>query len=334
MRGIALPLTVTLLSAALVSCGGDSNGNSKGEATLGGAGTQSRSDRYDARIASLKRKLRERQRQLATRTDQAGDQSEDSILARPDIASFDDFASGLGGQVGVTVGRVGDPKSVRLGSVATGKAWSTIKVALVARVLTERGGPEGLSPPDRDLIQRAITASDNSAAKSLFDGLSTVHGGISGASRAIEETLRQAGDDTTVVSTHGLNGFSSYGQTDWSLEEQHRFMAMLAARCVPDEAAASYLMELMGQVVPSQRWGIAAAGVPATFKGGWGPGPDGKYFVRQMGVLQVGKDHLVVVTAAALPDDGQFGTGQLMLSKVARWVVEQVDPSKVVASGC
>lgn len=319
---------IALLGAALVGCGGASGG----EETLGGSTTSAKPERYDAQIAHLKRELREGRRRLALRQ-HAAEATNAGFLDAAAITSFGAFASGLGGQVGLTVGRVGGERSVRLGSLATGEAWSTIKVVIAAKVLSDRGGPDGLSPSDRDLIVRAITASDNAAAESLFNELSAEHGGITGAAAAVAEPLRQAGDLATVVSTQGRDGFSPYGQTDWSLEEQNRFMAELAGRCVPDETSANYLLELMGRVIPSQRWGIAVAGVPAAFKGGWGPESNGGYLVRQMGVLQV-QGHPVVVTAAALPDNGQFATGQQMLTRLAQWVVAHVDAARAVTVRC
>ena len=68
-------------------------------------------------------------------------------------------------------------------------------------------------------------------------------------------------------------------------------------------------------------WGLGSAGVPALWKGGWGPGLDGAYLVRQMGVLFIG-DSGTVVTLAAIPSDGQFATGQSMATAIAQWLAE------------
>ena len=70
--------------------------------------------------------------------------------------------------------------------------------------------------------------------------------------------LREAGDTGTQVSTQGRDGFSPYGQTQWSLLDQHRFMTALAGRCVVSPAAGAYLLDLMGRVT-SDTWGLGSA---------------------------------------------------------------------------
>ena len=60
----------------------------------------------------------------------------------------------------------------------------------------------------------------------------------------------------------------------------------------------------MGQVEPSQTWGIG--GIPGSeFKGGWGPSPSGKYLVRQIGVLTTPAGNIAVAIAAE-PESGSF----------------------------
>ena len=46
---------------------------------------------------------------------------------------------------------------------------------------------------------------------------------------------RGYGVTSTIVSTQGRDGFSTYGQTEWSLAAQQRFMAGLAAAVSPTE---------------------------------------------------------------------------------------------------
>jgi len=245
--------------------------------------------------------------------------------------SFDAFAERLGGEAGITVGVPGDPEAEQLGSLTTGSAWSTIKVAIAARVLEQVGGPDGLSAEQEGLIRSALTASDNAAADELFASLG---GGDSQAAGATGEVLAEAGDTTTQVSAQGRDGFSPYGQTEWPLVEQHRFMARLAGGCLGDAAGSEYLLSLMGDVVPDQRWGLGSAGAEsARFKGGWGPGTDGRYLVRQMGVVEFdGKE--VVVTLATVAPDGQFASGTQALTKLAGWVAENVDTRGATPARC
>ncbi len=170
-------------------------------------------------------------------------------------------------------------------------------------------------------MHSALTLSDNEAAAALFGDLERSNGGLGGASAAVGEILREGGDDSTQISTQGRGEFSTYGQTEWSLANQQRFMSSLAARCVVGPESSDYVLDLMGEV-SSDSWGLGSAGLPARWKGGWGPGIDGGYLVRQMGVLYVGEEE-VVVTLAALPADGQFATGESMATTVAQWLAKQ-----------
>lgn len=237
------------------------------------------------------------------------------------IAGFDDLARKLNGEVGATIGAPGSAEISTGGTLTTGLAWSTIKVPLAARVLEDAGGPGGLTGSQRAEIERALTASDNAAAAELFRDLATKHGGVLGAARAVTDVLHEAGDEVTEVSTQGRHGFSPYGQTEWSLRSQHQFMAALAGGCVGTPASTRYLLEHMGHVT-SDRWGLGSAGVLAHWKGGWGPGTDGRYLVRQMGLLSV-DDKQLVITIAARPADGRLASGQAMSTRVAQWLAQQ-----------
>jgi hypothetical protein len=213
-----------------------------------------------------------------------------------------------------------------------GSAWSTIKVPIAVRVLEDVGGPNALTAPQRDLISRAITASDNEAAAELFSSLERKHGGLSGASTAVTQVLRQAGDATTVVSTQGRDGFSTYGQTEWSLRLQHQFISELVGGCITSAASTDYLLGLMGTVT-SDTWGLGSAGVPALWKGGWGPGTDGRYLLRQMGAMTIGGEQ-VIVTLIVRPHDGQFATGQAAASRVAQFLASRGARFAGPTSGC
>lgn len=238
----------------------------------------------------------------------------------------------LGADVGATVGPPGSGAIASGGDLLSGAAWSTIKVPIALRVLEDAGGPDGLSAAQDGEIERALTASDNEAAEALFGELAATHGGTAGAADAVTEVLREAGDEETIVSTEGRDGFSPYGQTEWALPAQHRFMAALAGGCVADEASRVYVLELMGQVT-SDAWGLGSAGVPARWKGGWGPGTDGRYLVRQMGIVELGSGQ-IVVTVAVRPDDGTFESGQTIATDVVDWLVEKADGIAQVPGAC
>lgn len=236
------------------------------------------------------------------------------------LAGFDGLENSLPGQIGLAIGPPGSGPAASAGSLTTGSAWSTSKVPVALRVLQETGGPSGLSSSEEAEIRAALTASDNNAALALFADLERSHGGPTGAAAAVDEVLAEAGDTTTHISSVGRDGFTPFGQTEWSLQLQELFMSRLAAGCVGAPASSEYVLNLMGEV-SSDTWGLGSTGLPARWKGGWGPGTDGRYLVRQMGVLEV-EGGEAVIALAALPDDGSFETGQSMATSIAQWAAE------------
>jgi len=244
------------------------------------------------------------------------------------LAGFAKFARGLGGEVGVSAGPPGDGEPAVAGELTSGSAWSSIKVPIAMRVLAEGGGPDGITAAQKSQILRALTASDNAAASQLFHSL----GSTSAAAGSVTEVLREAGDQQTQVSTQGRASFSPYGQTEWSLAAQHRFIAALAGGCVGKAPARRYVLGLMGQV-SSDSWGLGSAGVPARWKGGWGPGTDGRYLARQMGVLEIGGKELVV-TVAARASDGQFASAQELATRSAKWLADNAGGLAGSGGGC
>ena len=239
-------------------------------------------------------------------------------------AELDALGERIGAQVGATIGPPGAPPLV-LGSLRTGSAWSTIKVPIALQVIDEAGGVDGLSSEQSANITAAITQSDNDAAAALFDDLVASHGSVEAASQAITDLLREAGDEKTVVATEGRDGFSSYGQTEWSLEPQQTFMGALLNGCIGERSGRKFILAQMSQV-SSDTWGLGSAGVPALWKGGWGPGTDGKYLVRQIGRITVGGSDYAV-TLAAISGDGSFESGQSAATEVARWLVDHAADS-------
>jgi hypothetical protein len=323
-------LALLIASAAILGCG-SSGGDTQTTARASAAGRAQ--DRKLERLESELRQGEFRQAQKEKRAQEAAaEQGATPIASSADSSSFEQLAGELGGQVGATIGPPGSGNVLTLGNLTSGSAWSTSKVPISLRVLQDAGGPSGLSPAQAEEMSRAITLSDNEAAAALFGDLESSHGGIDGASAAVGEILREAGDSTTQISTQGRGEFSSYGQTEWSLANQHQFMSQLAARCIGSPESDEYVLGLMGEV-SSDTWGLGSAGVPALWKGGWGPGIDGAYLLRQMGVLFVG-DRGTVVTLAAIPSDGQFSTGQSMATAIAQWLAKRASQFAGAPGSC
>ncbi|SIR78191.1 serine hydrolase [Williamsia sterculiae] len=226
------------------------------------------------------------------------------------------LAKGLPGKVGVAIAAVGaGGEPVVLGDLTTGVAWSTIKVPL-AIAASRRAGTRVASA-----VRRAIVESDNDAAYQLWNSL----GASTAAAQATQAVLREAGDTVTVVQSQQVRGpdFTPFGQTQWSLVQQARFAAGLP--CIPD---SGIVVGLMGRVAGNQQWGVETASSPAlvatAVKGGWGPGPDGGYLVRQLGLVTTSRG-LTAVALATLPDAGSFEAGTAVLDTVGGWLAKNVD---------
>ncbi|MBF6329205.1 hypothetical protein [Nocardia transvalensis] len=230
-------------------------------------------------------------------------------------ADFAQLQNELHGSVGLAVMPVGSDRALTLGNWTTGIAWSTIKVPLALAAL--RRDPTGLA----ETAAAAITASDNDSAQVLWDAL----GGGEQAAEAVESVLRETGDTTTdVAGRHNPQARESvddplaFGATEWTLLNQVRFAARL-----PCLRYAVRVVHLMGDITPSQSWGLGGF-VGAEFKGGWGPDDEtGAYLVRQFGLLPTFSG-LLAVALAAQPDSGSFDDGIAMLDKMAALLARHV----------
>lgn len=200
---------------------------------------------------------------------------------------------------GVAVAPVGDHGGVTAaGAWKTGVAWSTIKVPLAVAVA--RSDPQLL-----EWSASAITTSDNQAAESLWSAL----GGGQSAASTLMAVLAEGGDTVSQVPSVPIRaGYSIFGQTRWSLVDQARFAAGL-----PCLEGSARVVDLMAQISSDQRWGLG--GIPgARFKGGWGPGDDGGYLVRQFGVVPGAGGDLAVAMAVEAPT---FEAGAAALTTMA-----------------
>lgn len=330
---LPLALAVLTLVASFAGCGGGSDDSAETAARRNAAkraALAAKLDRLRDELRQRRALLRAKRERVAQRA--AHERSREVEQSAAEATSFAQVAAGLSGEVGAVIGPPGSDEATGFGSLQSGSAWSTSKVPIALRVLEDAGGPSGLSSAQAEEIRNALTLSDNEAAAALFGDLERGHGGLAGASAAVGEVLREAGDDSTQISTQGRGEFSTYGQTEWSLANQQQFMSSLAAGCVVGPESSDYVLDLMGEV-SSDTWGLGSAGLPARWKGGWGPRIDGGYLVRQMGILYVGNEE-AVVTLAALPADGQFATGESMATTVAQWLAKQAPRYAASPSSC
>lgn len=219
--------------------------------------------------------------------------------------SFDALAAGVPARIGIAIAHPGAAGAHSLGQWSTGVAWSTIKVPMA--IATLRHDPDREKP----LVVKAITESNNPASEDLWAQL----GEPEVAARRVQAVIAAAGDPATVVEARRIRpGFTAFGQTQWTLARQAVFAANLA-----DVAGSAPVIDLMRRLATEQRWGLAAKGVAA--KGGWGPGADGGYLVRQFGMVPRERGRLGVALAA---EAASFQTGVRVLSTMADWLMDQL----------
>jgi hypothetical protein len=220
-------------------------------------------------------------------------------------ASFEQLSDVVPANIGVAIAR--PDRTYSLGRWWSGVAWSTIKVPLAIAALRS----DWLSA--KELAVKAITESDNRASEQLWSLL----GEPVDAARTVQGVVAEGGDTATVVESRRLRrGFTAFGQTQWTLQRQARFAAEL-----PLIPGASDVIDLMADLTPDHRWGLAANGSAA--KGGWGPGTDGEYLVRQFGILPTPSGEWGVALAAEVRDGG-FETGVEVVNTLTDWLVSRL----------
>jgi hypothetical protein len=263
------------------------------------------------------------------------------LLRAGATASWDALAGSVPARIGIAVAPLGRGNLRTFGTLQSGDAWSSIKVPILVTLMRDRDG-QALSAEEERWAEEALTASDNEAGAALFGQLEDIHGGLTGASLAVQGILRSAGDNTTVVATEPPppGAVSTYGQTDWSLPASVEFFRALGRGCLLDREGTAYVLGLMEEVIPEQRWGLGAADFPSTWqvgmKGGWGPegSESGPYLVRQSGVVRNGGAGLAV-TMIALADSGSFESGVEALNQIAVWLSENLRGlGPAIETGC
>lgn len=224
-------------------------------------------------------------------------------------ASFSADAPRVSDRVGIAVAAVSGGDPVLLGEWRSGVAWSTSKVPLSIAVLRTPAAAQS-----QPTIRQALVYSDNDSAERLWQSL----GQPSTAAGKVDQVLADYGSPATRTQSRVVrSGYTAFGQTEWSLGDQARFAAQVACR-----AEAQPVRELLGQISADQRWGLGRW-PGARFKGGWGPGTDGSYLVRQLGVVE-GPRGLTAV-AIATESAGSLEQGSQTLSELTRWLQQHQD---------
>lgn len=197
-----------------------------------------------------------------------------------------------GGSAGIAVSD--GTAELAVGDDGAYPAWSTIKVPISIAALRE-------DPALGPTVSAAIEYSDNGAALQLWNSLPV---------GAADRVLAEGGVPLTVNTAVLRPEFSTFGQTAWSPSQQARFAAHL-----PCLAGAEPVVAAMGRIVPEQSYGLGQ--LPgARFKGGWGPDRQGRYVVRQFGLV-AGPEGDVALAVTTAPASGTYGDAQAMATQLA-----------------
>jgi len=253
-----------------------------------------------------------------------------SVVAPDAQSSYDTLRRELPGPVAVAVMPVGSSKATLFGSSAPAHGWSTTKIPVIAALMTALGS-QPLSYEQQTEVRHAITESSNEAILELFHSLERIKGGLGGASEAVENELREAGDPYTVVATQPPppGAVTTFGQTEWAPESAALFFGALDAGCLLSASNTRRILSLMQQIIPADSWGLGSAGFShVAFKGGWGP-EGGGYLVRQSGIVDPGTADATAVAIIAHPPPGSssFDVGTEMLTRTATWLRRVLRPS-------
>lgn len=279
----------------------------------------------------LERQLREREAPASAGTNGTPGQSASASTASSVLqSSFSELESEVSGQIGVSVAPFGSTPPQQIGELTRGHAWSSFKVPIVVTLMKQGA----LSPEEMEQARAAVTASDNEAAAALFARL----GDTPTASAAVERVLAESGYPTVVATAPPPPGaVSTWGQTDWSLDNSAGFYRALACEELGlSQSQTEYVLGLMEEVIEEQQWGLPRAGIngDVAIKAGWGPDTGGSYLVRQTGVLRSENGSGgAVVTIAAEDSSGSFDAGVADIERVAQWVRDNVNPNAGSCAG-
>ncbi|GII56796.1 hypothetical protein Pth03_51850 [Planotetraspora thailandica] len=182
---------------------------------------------------------------------------------------------------------------------------------LVTLLLRAQRDKRGLNANERALAKRMITASDNDAATALWNEV----GGSAGVAAANKKLrLRNTAP--------GPAGY--WGATMTTVADQIRLLKTLTSAKSPVNAKnRAYALDLMGDVLSSQDWGVSAAGGrgdTTALKNGWLPRAvdGGLWTINSIGRVR-GDDHDYLI-AVLTTRDHSMGDGIATVEHVSEMV--------------
>lgn len=206
----------------------------------------------------------------------------------------------LAGRKDSVVGLTADDPAEDL-SCAFHRTWhfyaaSVIKVTIISALLRKVHGPSGLTSAQRHLAYLMITQSNNSAATSLWNDVGMTD---------MQAFLNRAGMRHTILS-------DAWGLTQITAQDELTLLRVLTtSNKVLSKSSRRYVLRLMANVIPSERWGVSAGApsdVTVHLKNGWLPYPDADdWRINSIGAI-TGKNisyQIVVLTGPAVGGQGE-----------------------------
>ncbi|WP_238428726.1 serine hydrolase [Frankia nepalensis] len=198
------------------------------------------------------------------------------------------------------------------------KGWetaSTVKLDILAALLTQTGEGGQLAAAQLRLARPMISVSDNATASALWRQ--------AGGQGGMDGFFRNLGMSST---TAGMGG--KWGLTKTTAFDQLRVLrAVSYPGPVLSENARATAAGLLDTVVSSQRWGLTAGvpdGVAVQIKNGWLP-YDGGWVINSLAhVHGAGKDYVMAVYTRNSPT---MGVGIETISGLSRLAWQAVPPA-------
>jgi Beta-lactamase enzyme family len=243
------------------------------------------------------------------------------------------ITAALAGRKDSVVGLTADDPAEGL-SCAFHRTWhfyaaSAIKVTIISALLRKVGGPAGLTANQRHLCYLMITQSDNDAATALWNDVGMTD---------MQAFLNAAGMRHTILNY-------AWGLTEITAQDELTLLRVLVTtRNVLSKRSRQYVLKLMAEVIPSERWGVSAGApskVTVHLKNGWLPYPGANdWRVNSIGAF-TGKNisyQIVVLTGPVAGGQGEgYGitTIQLAAGVINRILArrEGATPSSVAQPG-
>ncbi|MEU8763925.1 serine hydrolase [Streptomyces sp. NPDC048659] len=235
-----------------------------------------------------------------------------------------DITAALAGRAGTVAVNVRDRvtnTSCTLRATTAYDSASVVKVTVLATLLWDaKKHNRYLTARESQLATAMITKSDNAATTTLWKQLGVTK---------VKGFLAAAGMTKTVPGSGGYWGLTRINATD-----EQRLLSLLTARnTVLSDNARAYVLKLMANVVPSQKWGTPA-GAPASVtkhvKNGWLQRATRGWRVHSIGAFQGGGHDY---TISVLTDgNSTMNYGVQTIQAVSKVIHRDLTPSAAASS--